>query len=55
LNASIIETVSATLENGEVKTAKIGGEIALAYNKVEADDSSSKYYVEFTAALTDLK
>jgi hypothetical protein len=55
LNASIIETVSATLENGEVKTAKIGGEIALAYNKVEADDTSSKYYVEFTAALTDLK
>jgi hypothetical protein len=42
LNASIIETVSATLENREIKTAKINGEIALAYNKAEAEDSSSK-------------
>lgn len=42
LNASIIETVSATLENGEIKTAKINGEIALAYNKAEAEDSSTE-------------
>jgi len=42
LNASIIETVSATLENGEIKTAKIAGEVALTYNKAEAEDSSSK-------------
>jgi F-BAR domain only protein len=55
LNASIIETVSATLENGEIKTAKIGGEIALAYNKVDAEDSSSKYSAELTKSHADLK
>lgn len=31
LNASMIETVSATLENGVVKTVKVSGEIALSY------------------------
>lgn len=31
LHSSIIETVSATFENGAVKTAKISGEIALSY------------------------
>jgi len=31
LNASVIETVTATFENGDVKTLKIGGEIALNY------------------------
>jgi len=35
LNASIIETFSATIENGEVKTTKVAGEIALTYNAVE--------------------
>ncbi|KAJ0278614.1 hypothetical protein COL940_007196 [Colletotrichum noveboracense] len=32
LNASIIETVSATFEEGEVKNAKVHGEIAFAYH-----------------------
>ncbi|KAL0930448.1 fes cip4 domain-containing protein [Colletotrichum truncatum] len=32
LNASIIETVSATFEDGEVKNAKVHGEIAFAYH-----------------------
>ena len=50
LNASIIETVSATLENGEIKTAKISGEIALAYNKAEAEDSSSKLCTHFNGS-----
>ncbi|KAG4026236.1 hypothetical protein MFRU_043g00400 [Monilinia fructicola] len=31
LNASIIETVRASIENGVAKTVKVGGEIALAY------------------------
>ncbi|KAF7890302.1 hypothetical protein EAF00_008617 [Botryotinia globosa] len=31
LNASMIETVSATLENGAVKAVKVSGEIALSY------------------------
>ncbi|ESZ93347.1 hypothetical protein SBOR_6274 [Sclerotinia borealis F-4128] len=31
LNASIIETVSATIENGVARTIKVGGEIALIY------------------------
>ncbi|QSZ32769.1 hypothetical protein DSL72_002348 [Monilinia vaccinii-corymbosi] len=31
LNASIIETVRASIENGEAKTVKVGGEIALVY------------------------
>ncbi|KUJ16982.1 uncharacterized protein LY89DRAFT_646059 [Mollisia scopiformis] len=32
LNASIIETVSASFENGETKSMKISGEIALSHN-----------------------
>ncbi|OLN95841.1 Cytoskeletal protein syp1 [Colletotrichum chlorophyti] len=32
LNASVIETVSATFEDGIVKSAKVHGEIAFAYN-----------------------
>lgn len=40
LNASIIETLSASFENGVIKTSKIAGEIALAYNKSSDDDSS---------------
>jgi hypothetical protein len=40
LNASIIETMSATFENGEVKTMKISGEIALAHNRVSDELSS---------------
>jgi hypothetical protein len=42
LSASIIETVSAVLENGEIKTTKISGEIALAHNRETIGDSSSK-------------
>jgi hypothetical protein len=38
LNTSIIEYVSASFEDGEVKSAKINGEIAFAYNP---DPSSS--------------
>lgn len=40
LNASVVETVSATLENGLVKTTKINGEIALIHNQKEEDSSS---------------
>jgi hypothetical protein len=40
LNASIIETVNVTFENGEIKTTKISGEIALAHNKIASEDSS---------------
>ncbi|KAG9228495.1 Muniscin C-terminal mu homology domain-containing protein [Amylocarpus encephaloides] len=39
LNASIIETISATFDQGVVKTSKISGEIALVYNKTTEDDS----------------
>ncbi|RDL33800.1 Uncharacterized protein BP5553_08168 [Venustampulla echinocandica] len=39
LNASIIETLSASFENGVIITSKIGGEIALAYNRSTDDDS----------------
>ncbi|KAF4636571.1 hypothetical protein G7Y89_g1512 [Cudoniella acicularis] len=39
LNASIIETMTASFENGIVKTSKISGEIALAYHKDPSDDS----------------
>lgn len=37
LNASIIETISATLESGVLTTAKINGEVALVHNKTEDD------------------
>jgi hypothetical protein len=40
LNASIIETVNIAFENGEIKTTKISGEIALAHNKIAGEDSS---------------
>jgi hypothetical protein len=39
LNASIIETINATYENGEVKTSKISGEVALIYNKSDPSDT----------------
>ena len=53
LNASIIETVSATFENGLVKTAKITGEIALTHNKADADDKSPTVSgVTFSMALS---
>ena len=40
LNASIIETISASFENGVIKTTKITGEIALTHNKTEVGDLS---------------
>lgn len=43
LHSSIIETVSATFENGTVKSAKISGEIALSYipnpNSISASET----------------
>lgn len=45
LNASIIETVSAYIENGEVKTAAVIGEVALVhgYDESNSISSSGKY------------
>jgi len=40
LNSSIIETVSATFEEGEVKSAKVSGEIAFSY--ITSLDTPSK-------------
>ncbi|TVY54391.1 Cytoskeletal protein syp1 [Lachnellula cervina] len=40
LNSSIIETLSASFENGIVKTSKVSGEIALTYNKITTTDES---------------
>jgi hypothetical protein len=37
LNASIIETVSATLVDGVLTTTKINGEVALVHNKAEEE------------------
>lgn len=42
LNSSVIETVSAQFEDGEVKSVSIAGEIAFAHNSIDADDSKSK-------------
>jgi hypothetical protein len=42
LNASIIETVSASFENGETRSMKITGEIALSHNLSEDLPSSCK-------------
>lgn len=41
LNASIIETVSATFEDDTIKTAKINGEIAFSYNAESGDFGES--------------
>lgn len=38
LNASLIETMHATLENGVIQTLKINGEIALVYNKADSEE-----------------
>lgn len=51
LNASIIEYVSATFEDGVVKAAKINGEIAFAYNP----DPSSSNPGEFSLSLFSSK
>ena len=42
LNSSIIETVSAQFEDGEVKSVSIAGEVAFVNNNVDSDDSKSK-------------
>lgn len=44
LNSSIMETVSATFENGEVKTVKINGEIAFSYNASDISNFTCKSY-----------
>ncbi|ETS82327.1 hypothetical protein PFICI_04203 [Pestalotiopsis fici W106-1] len=36
LNSSLIETVSATFEDGEAKTVKVSGEIAFSFNSTDA-------------------
>ncbi|KAI1802033.1 Muniscin C-terminal mu homology domain-containing protein [Daldinia bambusicola] len=36
LNSSVMETVSATFENGEVRGVKVNGEIAFSYNTTDA-------------------
>lgn len=41
LNSSVIETISATFEDGEVKTVKVSGEIAFAFNPTEAGHSQT--------------
>ncbi|KAG9242377.1 Muniscin C-terminal mu homology domain-containing protein [Calycina marina] len=41
LNASIIETLNATFEDGEVKSATISGEIALFYNHTSSEKTSA--------------
>lgn len=41
LNSSVMETVSATFEDGEVKTVKVNGEIAFSYNPTDASNLSS--------------
>ncbi|KAI8964405.1 Muniscin C-terminal mu homology domain-containing protein [Daldinia sp. FL1419] len=39
LNSSVMETVSATFENGEVQSVKVNGEIAFSYNALDSFDS----------------
>ncbi|KAL8343389.1 hypothetical protein RB598_004638 [Gaeumannomyces tritici] len=41
LNSSIIETVSASFEDGEIKSVKINGEIAVSYNN--SSDFASRH------------
>jgi F-BAR domain only protein len=43
LNASIIETVSASFEDGAIKTVKIGGEIAFCYNASDTSNENSEF------------
>ncbi|KAK6211855.1 Suppressor of Profilin deletion [Pestalotiopsis sp. IQ-011] len=41
LNSSVIETISATFENGEIKSTKVSGEIAFAFNPSDTFSSPS--------------
>ncbi|KAI1379452.1 Muniscin C-terminal mu homology domain-containing protein [Hypoxylon crocopeplum] len=41
LNSSVMETVSATFENGEAKAVKVNGEIAFSYNPTDASNFPS--------------
>ena len=42
LNSSVMETISATFAAGEIKTVKVNGEIAFAYNTADAFGADSK-------------
>lgn len=57
LNSSVIETVSASFEGGEVKSVKVNGEIAFAYNASETSSTPSKssHKHHITNKLTSLK
>lgn len=52
LNSSIVETVSATFEEGVLKSAKISGEIAFTYN---GDGSSGKCQFTISIALINIQ
>lgn len=54
LNSSIIETVSATIEDGEVKSASVIGEIALVHGYDQSSPmASSGMYIKLNACLTN--
>jgi hypothetical protein len=48
LNASIIETVTATFANGVAQTAKVNGEVALVYNKSGLDETPPSKFLVFS-------
>lgn len=42
LNSSVMETVFATFEGGEVKTVKVNGEVAFSFNATDPNSTQSK-------------
>ncbi|KAL7627787.1 Suppressor of Profilin deletion [Parahypoxylon ruwenzoriense] len=48
LSSSVMETVSATFESGEVRTVKINGEIAFAYNPTDTSNLSYQFSLDLS-------
>ena len=50
LNASIVETMHASCENGETKTLKVNGEISLVFNRTPGEELSSGSFYDWRSA-----
>lgn len=55
LNSSVIETISATFEGGQVKTSKVSGEIAFSFNPTDPSNTHSKFYRPGISSAADFR
>lgn len=55
LNSSIVETVSAVFEEGDLKSASIAGEIAFVNNPSDSGDFKSKFFSSSSVYVTNVQ